>query len=420
MSVLSSRHADDKSAWTLPQWLEYLESIHTSSIDMGLDRIKAVASDLLSNWSETTVVTVAGTNGKGTTCAMIEQGCLASGKTVAVYSSPHLFDYRERLRINGEMLDPQLHCEAFLKVEKARGDTSLTYFEFSTLAAFALIGDVRPDIALLEIGLGGRLDAVNIIDPDIAVITSIDLDHQDWLGDTRELIGAEKAGIMRAGIPVVVGDPEPPESVLIPAKANGSLALFNGDDFGYSESQSGWSWFGGGQCFPSLNTPHIPVQNASTALQVMQLLGLCLDTDTVNDVIGRTRLPGRFQKIARGPDVYVDVAHNPQATRYLKSQIASLTPTKVHLVVGMLADKDIDATLAELMSLNSDWYPATLPVPRGEKSERIKQVLVGCQTVLPSDSVQEAYRNAQSRAAEGDLIVVFGSFFTAAEILTGI
>ena len=307
--------------WSLSTWLEYLESIHHKSIDMGLERVNTVYQALNIDFNQTTVITVAGTNGKGTTCAMLERLMIEAGKSVCVYGSPHIVTYRERVRVNAEMLPGQSHCDAFLAIERARGETPLTYFEFGTLAAIWLCAQQKSDVVILEVGLGGRLDATNAVDPDIAVITSIGLDHQDWLGDTRELIAKEKAGIFRKSIPAIIGEPEPPITLEQAANDFQVLSSWQGRDFKIESKDGAFSWCNQHTSFDELPLPNIPPANLSTALQVASVAGIELSQAQVTKVIREVALPGRAQIISRMPLVMLDVAHNPQATEYLRKVI---------------------------------------------------------------------------------------------------
>jgi len=409
--------AAQQAAWSIEQWLSYLSEIHPKNIEMGLERVAQVFKALQLDFSGKTVITVAGTNGKGTTCAMIEQALLLQDKQVAVFSSPHLLDYRERVRVQGKILSTKQHCVAFAKIEQARGDISLTYFEFGTLQALQLMAEADSDYVLLEVGLGGRLDAVNIIDPNIAVITSIDLDHQEWLGNTREAIAVEKAGIFRPHIPVVIGEPLPPNSLIKATQNSAVKGSWQGHEFSYELKQGVFSWHNDVYRFAQLPAPFIPAQNASTALQVLSLMGMPLNKDFVNQLFMHTRLNGRRQIIQQQPTIMLDVAHNPHATRLLASEIAELSYRRVIAVVGMLADKDISQSLAPLMTVVDDWYCASLNVPRGASAQKLVSVLSEAKMVLEFASVSAAYGAACKKAQKGDFILVFGSFFTVAEVL---
>lgn len=418
MSNTSTPQASDKEAWSLDQWLIYLEQVHPSNIELGLERVAEVYRNLQLDLSQQIIVTVAGTNGKGTTCALIEQAILASNQSVAVFSSPHLLDYRERVRVAGAMLTEKSHCQAFLKVDQARGDISLTYFEFGTLAALQLMANSAADYLLLEVGLGGRLDAINIVDPTIAVITSIDLDHQDWLGDTKELIAIEKAGIFRANIPAVIGEPDPPTTLVDCTMEYQVKPVWQGRDFHYQISGQGFHWQGANSRYENLPIPHIPAQNASTALQVIEILGLKFDDRQMAQVFNQTSLPGRRQIIQSKPTVILDVAHNPQATNLLALDIKNMQYKRVIAVVAMLADKDIDATLSPMLPVVSVWYCASLDVPRGAPSSTlVSSVLSSGQKVLDYESVELAYQCALEKAEKDDLVIVFGSFFTVSNVL---
>jgi dihydrofolate synthase/folylpolyglutamate synthase len=395
---------------------------------LGLERVATVFKNLAITFAKKSVVTVAGTNGKGTTCALIEQVALATGKTVGVFSSPHLIDYRERVRVQGNMLSAQAHCDAFFKIEHARQDIPLTYFEFGTLAALLLLFEAKLDYVLLEVGLGGRLDAVNIVDPDVAVITGIDLDHQDWLGNTKEQIALEKAGIFRVGIPAIIGDPQPPitlKQAVVDYQVN---PKWQTKDFCYHIDQQGFHWKSENLQFDALPVPNIPAQNASTALRVIEVLGLNVNYQILNQVFASLSLPGRRQIIHTQPMVMLDVAHNPQATRLLAADLKQKGFKRIHGVVAMLSDKDITASLAPMLDCVHSWYCAGLDMPRGAKASELvsalnnKNSLKNSNTslskkVLDFEHVEQAYKAALDSAEQEDCVIVFGSFFTIAEVL---
>jgi len=409
----------------LLEWLSYLENIHHSEIDMGLDRISIVAARLGIDLGFAQVITVAGTNGKGTTCAFIENTLIAVDKTVAVYSSPHIEKFNERLRFNKYDVSDAPIVSAFEKIEKARGCISLTYYEYTTLAAFLVMMIERPAYIILEVGLGGRLDATNVIDADIAVLTTVDLDHQAFLGNDREAIGFEKAGIMRTEQRVVVGDTNPPHSVINHAnKLKSKLYLRDTEFFiNKSELEDSWSWSFGDVKFSGLVQPNIPMDNVATALMVLTLLDIKLTNQRVNSLIGDTKVAGRTENIVdEQRHVLLDVGHNPLAARYLANILAQKNTTNVHAVVGMLKDKDIENTLQPLVNVVDSWYLASLDVTRGASAKRLKQALdkVGQPRAtfdcLSFDNVIEGYKMAKQQSDTNDLILVFGSFHTVAQV----
>jgi len=403
----------------LKEWLSYLENIHAVEIDMGLERIAKVADVLAIDLSFAEVITVAGTNGKGTTCAFIENAMLMQHKTVAVYSSPHIHNFNERLRVNKKDIDDKSLIDAFNKIEQSRGAISLTYYEYTTLAALIVLMAIKPDIIVLEVGLGGRLDATNIIDADIAVITTIDLDHQAFLGNDRESIGFEKAGIMRENQRVVVGDLTPPQSVLNHAKELNTQSYIRNVDFdiGLDDLSEYWRWSNKTTHFTSLPKPHIPMDNIATALMVLTLLGVKLTNVELIKLINKTHVAGRTEMIVDHCSVMLDVGHNPLAARYLSAQISQLPTENIHAVVGMLADKDISNTLNALTAQVTHWYVGSLHVSRGATaSELIERLNTDKEKVLSFDNVVEGYKMAKLNAKENDLILVFGSFHTVAQV----
>jgi len=399
---------------TLPQWLEYLESIHPSAIDMGLDRVNEVAQRLNLRF-DARVITVGGTNGKGTTSALIENALLIDGQSVGVYSSPHLLDYRERVRINGTLPDAAAFCDAFEQVEQARGDISLTYFEFGTLAAMLMLMAAELDVVVLEVGLGGRLDATNIITPDCAVITSIGLDHQDWLGDTREKIAVEKAGIIRHGGKVVIGEPEPPHTLREAVKALNADAWWQNQEFSIARTDGAVTFTAAEQTL-ELSDTAIPLNNVATALAVLKHAGFIVSDATMQQAVANTRLPGRRQLIASQPDTYLDVGHNPQATESLAEWLDSKTFEQLHIVVAMLNDKAPAASLAPFKRFAPQWYLASTHGPRGLSAEKLAAAVENTPNRLFT-AVTEAYEAARQDADSEDLILVVGSFHTVADIL---
>ena len=426
MSENSKSHAPRDN---LAQWLYYLETIHSTEIDLGLDRISAVAQRLNIDFSFAKVITVAGTNGKGTTCAFLENSLLSEYKTLAVYSSPHIDKFNERLRINRVDVEDLPLINAFEKIEKARGDISLTYYEYTTLAAFIILMAVRPDIIILEVGLGGRLDATNLIDADIAVITTIDLDHQAFLGDTRELIGFEKAGIFRRQHLAVLGDTAPTKSITNYAKEIDVRLKIRQQDFIVETFGEKWSWSFESLVLDKLNKANIPQDNVATALMVLHLLDVKLTNEKVNQFITTTNVAGRTELFKDNCDVLLDVAHNPQAARYLAQYVAEIKKKnnyqRVVAVVGMLSDKDVCNTLKPMFAITDDWFIGEVSTPRSASSEDIYQQLAknlgnnlkaNSKLLNCFDNVTQAFKIAKQNTNNKDLIVVFGSFYTVAEI----
>ena len=398
---------------TLAEWLAYIERQHPQSIALGLERVKAVLHRMTLRL-ECPVITVGGTNGKGSTCAMLESILRAGGRRTGLYTSPHLLRYNERVRISGQEADDALLCQGFDAVERARGDTRLTYFEFGTLAAFWVFQDV--EVAILEVGLGGRLDAVNVLDADCAVLTSVGIDHIDWLGPDRESIGREKAGIFRAGRPAVVADADPPKSVL---GAPGEKLLL-GKDFGFQPQGAQWIYWGPRGKRPGLAHPALrgamQLRNASAALCALDALGLPLAMQEVRRGLAEVELPARFQVLPGRPQVILDVAHNVEAAKVLAENLfASGYSAQTIAVCGMLRDKDIAGVLRELAPRITRWHFASLPGPRAASARDLEKAL-GKSDEL-HDSPQSAFASALKRAGEGDKIVVFGSFLTVGEVM---
>jgi len=416
---------------SLAQWLSYLETIHLTEIDLGLTRISKVAKLLNIDFSFAQVITVAGTNGKGTTCAFIENALIANNKTVAVYSSPHIERFNERLRINNADVNDQSLIDAFEQIEQQRNDISLTYYEYTTLAAFLVLMVQKPEVIILEVGLGGRLDATNLIDADIAVITTIDLDHQAYLGDNRESIGFEKAGIMRAKQNVVIGDTDCPNSVIAHAtQLNAQVNLREHDFFVQQQdsiaeaSDKGlWSWTFGRHQVNALNKPYIPQDNVATALTVLALLtdfSFQFTSKNINTLIEKTKVAGRTELIINENlkgSVLLDVGHNPQAARYLAHYLQTIEYDKLYAVTGMLKDKDIINTFQPLLTLVDHWYLGGLSVPRGASAKELaEQLSLNKDSANCFDNITQAFKMANENSTARDLILVFGSFYTVAEI----
>ncbi|VEI67564.1 bifunctional tetrahydrofolate synthase/dihydrofolate synthase [Serratia rubidaea] len=412
-------HQIPQATSPLSSWLYYLERLHSQAIELGLERVQSVAAHLDLLTPAPTVFTVAGTNGKGTTCRTLEAILLAAGLRVGVYSSPHLVRYTERVRIQGEELSEAEHCRAFAAIEAGRGDTSLTYFEFGTLSALQLFRQARLDVVILEVGLGGRLDATNIVNPDVAVVTSIALDHTDWLGDDRDSIGREKAGIFRGGKPAVVGEPDMPDSIRQVAETLGAQLYRRGDAWTFSEQGERWQWRSEGTTLTDLPTPNVPLANAATALAALHYSALEIDERAIFTGLQQATLPGRFQTVQQAPRLILDVAHNPHAAGYLAGRLAQLPRDggKVRAVVGMLADKDIAGTLACLRPQVDEWYCAPLDVPRGAGVDQLAQHLP--QPRVFGD-VETAWRQAMQDADNQDIVIVCGSFHTVAQVMAAL
>ena len=422
---------DNSSMNSLDSWLAHCERLHPHTIDMGLERVQEVVKRLGLHF-EACVITVAGTNGKGSTCAMLEACLLQAGYRTGVYTSPHLVHFQERCRIHGESVQPDDLLPHFAKVEVARcqgPEISLTYFEFTTLAILSLMAEANLDVAILEVGLGGRLDAVNVIDADCAVITSIDLDHTDLLGPDRESIGVEKAGIMRAGKPVIVSDPVPPDSVLARAASIGADLWQFGKDFNFTGDKQQWAWAGRGRRYSGLAYPALrganQLLNASGVLAALEAVRarLPVTAQAIRNGLAMVELPGRFQIIPGQPTLVLDVAHNPHAVAALSENLDAMGfyPTS-HAVFGAMADKDVSAIMARVGVLVDRWYFCDLPTARAASAQDLQkqwQQTNSRKNVSSSTYAdpQAALKAAVAAADPTDRIVVFGSFFTVGGVL---
>jgi dihydrofolate synthase / folylpolyglutamate synthase len=417
---------------TLPEWLAYCEHLHPKNIDMGLVRVRAVAQRMQLKF-DCPVITVAGTNGKGSTCAMLESILGQAGYKTGVFTSPHLVRFEERLRLSGEPVDAARLVAAFADVESARSqngpDISLTYFEFTTLAILQVMRHSALDVVILEVGLGGRLDAVNIIDADCAIITSIDLDHMELLGNTREAIGYEKAGIMRTGRPVVVSDPMPPQSVLDHALEVGADLWRVGQDFNVSGDKQQWGWAGRGRRYSGLAYPALrganQLVNAAGVLAALSALRerLPVTAQAVRNGFAFVELPGRFQIIPGQPTLVLDVAHNPHSVAALAANLDAMGffPT-THAVFGAMADKDLDPMLARVNPLIDRWYFTDLPTARAASALELQtrwQAQNTRKDTLASTFADPmlALQAAIDSADPTDRIIVFGSFYTVGGVL---
>ncbi|MGC6388991.1 bifunctional tetrahydrofolate synthase/dihydrofolate synthase [Ewingella sp. S1.OA.A_B6] len=404
----------------LAAWLYYLEHLHSQAIELGLDRVKAVASKLDLLQPAPFVFTVAGTNGKGTTCRTLEAILIAAGLRVGVYSSPHLVRYTERVRIQGEELPEEAHCQSFATLEAGRGDISLTYFEYSTLSALRLFKDAKLDVVILEVGLGGRLDATNIVDANVAVVTSIALDHTDWLGSDRESIGREKAGVFRGNAPAIVGEPDMPQSIADVAAEKGADLYRVGESWRYEVMSDRWCWeVAGGETLDDLPVPNVPLPNAATALAALHYSTLDISGAAIRSGLQQAQLPGRFQILSESPRLILDVAHNPHAATYLAGRLSELPRNggKVRAVVGMLHDKDIAGTLACLEQQIDEWYCAPLEGPRGAS---VEELAVHLKQAHQFTDVVSAWQQAMQDADSQDIVIVCGSFHTVAHVMAAL
>ncbi len=413
---------------TLDDWLAYCERLHPTAIALGLDRVRSVARTM-NLCFDCPVITVAGTNGKGSSCAMLEAILGQAGYRTGLYTSPHLVHFEERCRVRGEMVQGAALLPHFERVQAARGDTSLTYFEFTMLAIFSLLAEAKLDVVILEVGVGGRLDSVNIIDADCALITSIDIDHTELLGKDRESIGFEKAGIMRAGKPVVVGDPVPPQSVLDHAAEVGADLWRLGRDFNFSGDKLQWAWAGRGRRYAGLAYPALrganQLVNASGVLAALTALRdrLPVTAQAVRNGLGMVELPGRFQIISGQPTLVLDVAHNPHSVAALAENLDAMGFYRcTHAVFGAMADKDLAAMLQRVGPMVDRWYFTDLPTLRAASAAGL---MARWQAGKPRPDVAaqvfaspvQALQAAVAAADPTDRIVVFGSFYTVGAVL---
>ncbi len=410
---------------TVDEWLLYIEALHPKSIAMGLDRVRVVAEKLKLK-PTFPIITVAGTNGKGSVCAMLSHIYHQAGYKVGTYTSPHLNRYNERVSINLEIIDDDALCKAFEKVEAARGHVALTYFEMGTLAAMCHFCHQHLDVLVLEVGLGGRLDAVNVFEPSCAIVTTVDLDHMEFLGETRELIGLEKAGVFRRNVPAICGDDNPPTSLIDYAKNIGADLALIGRDFFVKNTQQGWQ-------YRSENiTLELPLlglfgdfqhNNAACAIWAVQYLSNRLPTTEVNiyAALAQVKLIGRFQVLRNSPSVILDVAHNPHAAKSLAENLRN-SPCKGQTlaVFAMLADKDIDGVVSVVEKEIDAWYLSDIHIARGAKAHDLLEVLKQYhhkKAVYMFEDVAEALKTACKDADINDRIIVFGSFYTVADAI---
>ena len=416
---------------TLEDWLAYISAQHPATIALGLDRVREVlyrvfpAQAGIQPRPAPVVITIGGTNGKGSTCAILERILLESGYRVGLYTSPHIARYNERVRIQGEEASDEALAEAFERVEKARGDVALTYFEFGTLAAFAIFADAKLDALILEVGLGGRLDAVNVIDADVACVVTVDMDHMAFLGNDRDSIGFEKAGIYREGRPAIYGDTNPPKRLVQRAETLGAKLLLLGRDYGFETHDRQWDFYGPYGARRALPMPALrgrwQLKNASVALTALDMLAdrLPVSLGEVKKGLALVTLPGRLQVIPGRPSIVLDVAHNPQAARSLASGLGDMPYVPRTLAVfAILADKDIDGVIDAMRDRIDAWYVSAAQAERAASAAQVAEALrkrgVG-DGVRVFATVALALEAARRDAGPDDRIVVFGSFYTVAE-----
>ena len=406
---------------SLDDWLCYLESVHPANIEMGLERVARVANNIGLLTSSSKIILIAGTNGKGTTARCLESLLLAQGYRVGTYASPHLIRYNERVRVDGAELDDQYHVDAFNLLEQGRSDTPLTYFEYGTLGALAIFKRLEVDYVLLEVGLGGRFDATNIVTPYASIITTIDLDHKEYLGDTRELVAYDKAGIFRESTPAIIGDLNIPHTMTDYGKEINANMVLSGSDFIFKEHAQSFSWQ-----FKEHNLelpkPAIPCQNVATALTALSVLNLLPSDEVITQCLASLVVEGRFQQLSAEPLVYTDVAHNPESARYLATKLASYKDKgfKIHALAAMLADKDKAGVLKEVSHVIDHWSLTSLHIPRGDNVENMAAAL---QTIPHTgtheryNSVHDALNVIMPTQQSDTLLIVFGSFFTVADAI---
>ncbi|MDF0606072.1 bifunctional tetrahydrofolate synthase/dihydrofolate synthase [Neisseriaceae bacterium TC5R-5] len=410
---------------TLAEWLSWQESLHSNVIEMGLGRVEAVRA-ALNLQPHCPVIMVAGTNGKGSVCAMLATILQRAGFKVGAYTSPHLLRYNERIAIDLQAVSDEQIIASFAAINAARGDISLTYFEFGTLAAVHRFVAEAVEVIILEVGLGGRLDAVNIFEPDVSLVVSVDLDHQSILGDSREQVGFEKAGIFRPGRPALCADPQPPQSLLNHAQTIGADLKLYGRDFGFQRMENQWSFQMGSAYRHALPIPALrgayQMVNACAALAVLDCLKetLPVGIGAVKQGLLEVDWPGRFQVLPGRPMVVLDVGHNPHAVKAMLASLLLLPfAQKRYAVFSILSDKDL-ATIVELSREEFDgWFVAGLDLPRGQTGSELAAKLIdlGVKQVQVFGTVAQAWTTALSQAGESDRIVVFGSFHTVAEVI---
>ncbi len=412
----------------LNEWLSHLETAHPVGIDMGLSRINRVKDSLGLHFA-CPVITVGGTNGKGSTCAFLESILMAAGYRVGCHTSPHLLSFNERARMSGQSASDAQLLKAFSRVEEARCRISdaptLTYFEFTTLAIMDLFANANLDVVILEVGMGGRLDAVNIVDADCAIVTSIDLDHMAYLGNTREAIAFEKAGIFRSKASAICGDPLPPQTLIDHANAIGTDLWLMGRDYSFEGDKQQWGWHGRGKRFSGLSYPALrganQLLNASAVIAALMAIRdrLPVSAQDIRNGLALVELPGRFQVLPGKPTVVLDVAHNPHAAATLAQSMEAMAyHPYTYAIFGAMSDKDIDGVLKPMIDLVDYWYCTDLPTPRAASAKDLaKRIQAMGKEALVFSEPGKAFQSALDKAGEGDRIMVFGSFYTVAGVM---
>jgi len=417
-------HFDD-----LEGWLRWQETLHPTTIDLGLERVTEVYNALNPGAAKPLTITVAGTNGKGSCVAYLDSIYRAQGYRVGAYTSPHILKYNERIKIDGQPVSDDIICKAFERIESVRQNISLSYFEFGTLAALDIFWRSHLDIQLLEVGLGGRLDAVNIIDPDTALISSIGIDHVQWLGPDRESIGREKAGIMRANIPAIIAEPAPPDSLTRTAREKNAQAYFFGQDFSYTLDGGTWAWHGGDKQISGLPPPPLKgghqLRNAAAAILAIDKMAahLPVSEQAIRTGLQKTQLQGRFQLLkTRGKaPLLMDVGHNPEAVATIAAHLQADYPGK-HIVAlfSMMKDKDIAGVLTIMRPLVRHWHYVPIANPRAPSLATMQEIFLQSGIVNVSfghQGFKDALDAARSQTQADDLILVFGSFFLVSDCL---
>ncbi|HTM64230.1 MAG TPA: bifunctional tetrahydrofolate synthase/dihydrofolate synthase [Gammaproteobacteria bacterium] len=407
---------------TLSSWLDWIGSVHNKEIDLGLDRIRIVAERLGVLTPACPVIIVGGTNGKGSVVAGLESIYRAAGYRTGAFTSPYLFVHNEEVRVDGVMAEDGLFCQAFEKIESARDLVTLTPFEYHTLAALIIFADVKLDVMILEVGLGGRLDAVNVINPDISIVTSIGIDHIDWLGETREKIAVEKAGIFRRDRPAICGDANPPDTLYKTAADMGAVFFQQGKDFKFVVDLHAWSFQSDKNKYQDLPRNQLLTQNMATVVMAMTLLQekLPVKEDALRQGLKSVSLPGRMQIMEGEVTEIYDVAHNPHAAVVLAARLRELPCRgKTLAVFSMLDDKDIAGTIKIVRNEFDSWYVAPLACKRAAPLEKLKMAFQSEVSAALNyfDNITDAYRAAKKQAKPGDRIVIFGSFYTVAAIM---